>query len=64
VDGRGGLAVELLVDDGLQQGLEGVLIVGEQAAGSDAGDQARENRIGFLEMLNRGRKAATFSTRS
>ena len=47
VDGCGGLAVELLVDDGFGEGLEGGLLGGEaEGEGADAGDESGELGVG------------------
>jgi len=51
MDGGGGLAVELLVDDGLGEGFKGGLAGGEtHGERADAGDQLREFGVGGGEM--------------
>ena len=55
VDGGGGLAVELLVDDGLDEGFEGGLGAGEaQGEGAGAGDELGEFGVGGGEFAEGG----------
>jgi hypothetical protein len=55
VDGGGGFAVELLVDDGFKQRLEGRLRAGDaQGEGAGALDEAAEFGIGGGELADGG----------
>ena len=55
VDGGCGLAVELLIDDGFGEGLEGGLGVGEaHGEGASAGDEPGEFGVGGVEVGESG----------
>lgn len=56
VDGSGGLAMELLVDDGFGEGLKRALFWGDtHGEGADAGDEPGELGIGGRDRGDRGR---------
>jgi hypothetical protein len=55
MDGGGGFAVKLLIDDGFGEGFKGGLLGGKaQSKGASAFDEAGEFRVGGREMGERG----------